>query len=218
MKAIHLPSDLMTCELCQAKVKSSSIQAHMTNIHSTASFQCDFCKKSFRSENLLKMHKRIHDKKFQCQICERKFTNKFKIDQHVRDFHENPKSYECEICGLKFDEKRALDCHRKIHNENRPKPFKCPKCEHSTHTKSLYKKHLKSHENLEKKIANMKNKFKCNLCPYVGIRRKNLTGHIMVVHSGIQYECDFCGSVQKVKRNLRLHIESKHLKKSLKNL
>jgi len=76
----------------------------------------------------------------------------------VKDFHENPKSNKCDTCRLRFKEKKGLNSHRKIHIENRSKPFKCLKYKHATHYEVLNKKHLKSHERIEKKDESMKSK------------------------------------------------------------
>ncbi|KAL7023394.1 hypothetical protein ACKWTF_012589 [Chironomus riparius] len=92
---IHLSK--IECKICGKLIKIVSLDGHMKQTHATENkFQCKICPKSFKSNELLHIHERIHDKKFQCGICKIKFAANSRLHMHIKRDHENPGSYQCE--------------------------------------------------------------------------------------------------------------------------
>ena len=133
------------------------------------------------------------------------------LKKHVHGAHENPKSFECEVCCKKFNLHRHLKLHRKIHDENRSKPFKCQRCGFATDTNQRFKKHVRFHETKDKKFSAMKNPLKCEKCPTLCRNKGALGKHLITVHPKIFFQCDLCGSYKDDKSTLRGHIKF-HLK------
>jgi len=123
----HLP--LVKCQLCDKMLKIKSLNDHLNNVHAAdKKFQCKICQKSFKSAQYLNSHARIHNKVHECDICSKVFSFANKLKQHKNEYHKNAKSFECEICDKKFNQKSNLTAHQKTHDKNRPKPFKCQRC------------------------------------------------------------------------------------------
>ena len=63
-----------------------------------ANFTCDTCKKSFKTEQYLKMHMLIHssDKPFECDVCHASFNRKDKLKRHLL-IHDPIKRYKCPL-------------------------------------------------------------------------------------------------------------------------
>jgi len=194
----HLPK--VKCKICNKMVQILSLNSHMNQTHATENkFQCKICSKLFKSKQILKYHEKTHDKKFQCDICKSKFTSKYQLDQHTINIHENPRSFACETCGNKFNKKEILKKHQKTHDKNRLKPFECQKCNYAADSKNRLRSHQKFHENLDKKIATMKNPQKCEKCPTICKDKRALKFHIIIVHPKNLYQCDLCGKYLKKK-------------------
>jgi len=38
----------------------------------------------------------------QCKICKKNYSFKYKLNDHVKNIHENPGSYKCDVCKVGF--------------------------------------------------------------------------------------------------------------------
>jgi KRAB domain-containing zinc finger protein len=74
------------------------------------------------------------------------FPSQGYLNKHTKESHENPASFQCEICSRNFNNKGNLLKHKRIHDKNRPKPFKCHQCDYATDKIYGYKIHQKYHE------------------------------------------------------------------------
>ena len=52
--------------------------------------------------------------KNQCDICTKEFTEKYNLDQHKRQIHQDYKPYECENCGKRFIRKKYRNYYLRI--------------------------------------------------------------------------------------------------------
>ncbi|KAL7023383.1 hypothetical protein ACKWTF_012582 [Chironomus riparius] len=201
------------CKICQADVKPRTFLNHMKNSHKNIDIKCEVCQKSFRSQNLLKAHQKIHNKRFECKICNRMFPELNRLKKHEKEAHKNLKTFKCEDCDKKFPSKSRLKLHQKVHNKTRPKPYKCQRCNYSTDVPQNFKHHQTFHENQEKKFAAMKNPIKCDKCAVLCRNKDALWMHNRRVHSNISYQCDLCGQYGKIKANMERHLMIVHMKK-----
>ena len=50
-----------------------------------------------------------------CKKCDDVFDNKFNLEQHLLNVHQNEKKYECEQCKALFLSKWRFKKHREMH-------------------------------------------------------------------------------------------------------
>ena len=71
---------------------SQALKKHKLQIHEkNRSDPCEFCNKTFASNNRLKLHiKVVHEKSviYSCKICAKTFTNGSQQKRHLRDVHK----------------------------------------------------------------------------------------------------------------------------------
>ncbi|CAG9810159.1 unnamed protein product [Chironomus riparius] len=208
----HLPA--VKCKICQKELKQGCINMHNKIFHeNNATFQCEICSIVFKTEQYLKQHRMVHDKKFECNICKKKYKNRFILKKHVYEYHENPKSNKCDVCEKKFNEFRDLKKHKRIHDKNQ-KAFKCQLCSFETIYRHSFTNHVEIHNALISKYANIDNPIKCDKCFRFFKDKKARRVHITKVHPVIviNYQCDLCGKYVKTKHSITNHIEC-HLRK-----
>ena len=203
----------ISCKICNAKLKVMCLSSHMKVHDLKKNFKCKLCEKSFRNAQNLKRHERIHDKKLECKVCNKKYAQREELIRHQKHFHEDLKTETCGICGKKFADKTNLNQHLPTHDKNRPKPFKCERCEYSATTKQRFKNHMIFHENQDKRFAAMINPKKCDQCPMLCKDNFALYIHRRNVHTEIIHQCDLCGNYYKNRSCLLGHMRSRHRKK-----
>ena len=113
---------------------------------------------------------------FKCNICSAMFQNGSEFMKHLqthvsksvemckesKDKMEKPE-FKCNFCDQKFNTKNSLKIHtREIHEKI--KDFQCEICELAFSRKSLYSKHMESHDETQK-YTNQS--YRCNLCEKV---------------------------------------------------
>ena len=65
-------------------------------VYLAGEYECDVCKKCFKTDHYLKMHSLIHsgEKPFVCDQCNAAFNRKDKLSRHLL-IHEPNKKYKC---------------------------------------------------------------------------------------------------------------------------
>lgn len=77
---------------------------------------CDFCEKSFLTENHWKRHLQLHsDYDYECQFCDRKFKMIESIRRHMKMYHPDKQVYWCESCGEGFEVLSDYKMHSSVH-------------------------------------------------------------------------------------------------------
>ncbi|XP_059192919.1 zinc finger protein 35-like isoform X2 [Centropristis striata] len=135
-------------------------------------YACPVCGKTFKHENYLKIHHRIHsgDSPFLCSECGKSCVTAGALKQHEWT-HTGEKNYHCDQCGKAFSQSSHLKVHLKTHTGERPhlcsicgksyskacglkvhlrvhtgeKPYNCEKCGKCFYYLQNYQKHLKIH-------------------------------------------------------------------------
>jgi uncharacterized Zn-finger protein len=82
-------------------------------------FECQYCSKTVRSKENLKLHVRKHtgERPFACLFCGRAFGGKSDLTRHVR-IHTGERPYHCEMCGKCFARADYLSKHLTTHLHN----------------------------------------------------------------------------------------------------
>ncbi|KAH1019261.1 hypothetical protein HUJ04_009105 [Dendroctonus ponderosae] len=92
------------------------LKRHVDKTHKNIRpYVCDFCGKSFKSKNHIKIHERIHSKEtpYNCHMCGESFKMKLTLRTHlkgVHNVHEEQKVF-CDICKRGFVSEVALKAH-----------------------------------------------------------------------------------------------------------
>lgn len=85
-------------------------------------FECDICKKTYRTKSNIQSHMRIHranSKIFACTVCSKAFSFATDMRKHMRT-HSLDRSMICDICGDAFKSSDTLKCHMRRHTGERP--------------------------------------------------------------------------------------------------
>jgi hypothetical protein len=109
--------------------KGSKVFAnHKTNGSSSPSSSstkhpCTLCKKTFKTQNILRQHMRIHtgDKPFVCEICHKAFSQMASLKYHSAT-HSDDRPYKCSNCPKTFKlkppyKKHVKECLPKSNNQ-----------------------------------------------------------------------------------------------------
>ncbi|CAB4043473.1 zinc finger 883-like isoform X1, partial [Paramuricea clavata] len=155
---------------------------------------------------------------FSCDECEKVLPNMIRLKYH-KQTHANPESVTCNICKKVFAFQASLVRHQSVHTGVRP--HKCPVCTMAFTQSSHVKRHMKLVHNIENsnsaKTGNKQN-------PKKGFgkmgknrssgNKQNLKNALR--KTGIEYECDVCGSSFKKAKTLKDH-KRKHTRRDNKS-
>ena len=120
---------------------------------------CDLCEKFYPS---IDSHIKTHGtKRYECNICKKTFKSNYGLKDHINKGHvEVEKSFKCDICSRNFVTKRILQSHQLSHSVIDSK-WTCDICEKSFRDKSKLWRHLMLvHDNQGSEI----NVHKCDIC------------------------------------------------------
>ena len=113
-------------------------------------FKCNICSTIFQTGTEFMKHLKTHVSKS---------VKKFKESKQKKEKTE----FKCNLCDQKFNTRNSLKIHSKEIHEKR-KDFQCEICELAFSRKSLYSKHMESHDETQK-YTNQS--YRCNLCEKV---------------------------------------------------
>jgi KRAB domain-containing zinc finger protein len=138
----------------------------------SSKFDCENCKKSFKSSGHLKRHVVVHsdEKQHQCLQCPKSFNQSDNLKTHMKTVHSSEKKYKCNECSKMFSLKGTLKTHEKTHDSTKA-PFKCEidDCSKRFVQKSLYEAH--------KRVHSGEKPFKCGKCDSAFARQSTLHNH-----------------------------------------
>ncbi len=109
-KDLHRPSPMVTCLLCNARLKESSLRNHLTFQHNQkekppALHKCNQC--SFETRypaNLTKHVSSVHngEKPFKCELCPYSSFYRCVVRKHIDAVHLQNKRKKCHLCQAAF--------------------------------------------------------------------------------------------------------------------
>ena len=221
----------LVCEICAKEYTDKKrLTQHIKRAHPEALSEksCDFCtfstnKPTLMKEHILDEHK---DKCQNCNYCSAHFASTKELLNHNAKFHDKG-YYECNLCNTIFKQIIPFQEHQAdIHNIK----VKCDTCDYGARSNITLKLHKKrAHKNLRNHICNIcgssfnfehelathnknsheKVRIKCELCDHPGFIKKSLVKeHILAVHAGIKYSCDYCD--RSFGRKIYLNYHLKH--------
>lgn len=133
------------CDICGSSYPSkSSLYFHKHYKHKTKvkKFQCQTCKKKFKTQKNLDSHMELHKIKYVCEQCGMEFKSKYGLTKHLRT-HSGEKSYLCAICGKTFGCLSSQKIHLLTHVGERP--YVCDICGQSFTQRSPMMLHRRKH-------------------------------------------------------------------------
>ncbi len=91
---------------------SSVVTKQEVKDHEHVKNTCQICDKSFKTQNILRQHLRIHtgDKPFVCTICSKAFSQMASLKYHLAT-HSDERPYCCEYCSKTFKLKPPFKKH-----------------------------------------------------------------------------------------------------------
>ncbi|KAJ8025824.1 hypothetical protein HOLleu_33485 [Holothuria leucospilota] len=112
----HSKPELRICPYCGEMKTARLLSIHIINCHTSKKdeYQCEVCKKGFRTKQSRNIHEIIHQKEkpFKCTYCQRGFTQATNMKHHMRQ-HTGEKPYQCNMCSESFAHNVSLKNHLK---------------------------------------------------------------------------------------------------------
>ncbi|XP_048510404.1 zinc finger protein 624 isoform X2 [Athalia rosae] len=193
------------CERCVYATNSQAEFIHHESLHSETlqqkgdgaeierrNFRCPLCHKSFKKQNYVLRHLRIHtgEKPFPCPSCKTPFASRAKLNVHLIhcqsasplwvDETGRHRNYVCLECDNAFYTKHALQQHMLRHTG---KKYVCglPGCPTALRTPGELRTHR---ERVHGDPENVKITHRCAECPYQTTSAAQLRNHQNQRHSG----------------------------------
>ena len=175
------------CEICPIlDVTTSSlklINSHRNKNHKNGKqFCCPHCDTTVSDwgklvRHVSSNHQEHYEKKFFCNTCDKGFLFSSLYTNHKKFAHiEKEKTHTCQICGNHYDRNEQLKEHILLrHNFKEATKLFCDKCDYSTISKIILRRHIHSIHSKEKHK-------KCQYCEYTSPLNTKLHIHIDVNH------------------------------------
>jgi uncharacterized Zn-finger protein len=167
---ISHPSQSISISASSSNDKSANPGAQKNEMSPV--YQCQLCKRRFRTLEELEKHSIDHeDKPFKCEVCLKAFRQRRNLARHVRT-HSQVKPFTCSVCGWAFRRKSNLAAHERIHSGM--KPFVCEECGKSFRQKGSLSSHLRTHTK--------EKPHECPICGDLFTRKGSLQRHMARFH------------------------------------
>lgn len=170
-----------------------------SNTHTSGTFPCSQCGKTFGDSRSLQRHVLIHVgvRPYRCPVCGKAFMLNGDLTRHIR-IHSGERPYACDVCGRRFTLKGNLMQHFRTHTPE--KQYSCTICDKNYAQKDSLHRHIRAHFG--------EKPFECTTCHKRFTLKGDLSRHILI-HSGIKpHMCRLCGRQFALKGNLTQHIRT----------
>lgn len=200
------------CNICNKQFSSAKhLKRHFTYKHnqSTDRFYCGLCQTSYKSNETLRVHMKIHSASLRliCEFCEKCFIRRPLLEKHIKNVHEctnEESNLKCKFCDdLSFSGKGKLEIHvKKYHERVR---YSCDFCGNKYMDRSSLKNHITLKHSTEQK-----NMFQCDECSKSYTSKNSLQIHKRNVHRNINFKCNICSKDFNNKGSLNYHMKLVH--------
>ena len=228
------------CEVCgKGFYEIRAWKDHMILKHSEPSdetFECDYCKITFKTNALLQAHKsKFHEKFNICTRCDKVFIGRKIIKDHLADEHLSFGAKSdvklCAKCDQRFKKTSELDRHL-FEEHSMTKEHVCTQCNDVFVSSTILTSHLMEvHafdptkeegglQNVEQekiKKSTVKT-FKCEYCGDYLKSKPSLTSHVKQLHLKEKHKffCKECDYSTYAQAQLKAHIDYHHTERTFK--
>lgn len=177
--------------------------------HGSGLHTCQFCEKTFKTANYLKVHLVIHtgEKPFVCNICNAAFNRRDKLKRH-KLVHDPIKRFKCPFkshtgCPKEFNRPDKLKAHILTHSGI--KPHQCSQCGRSFSRRAHLREHQKGHEN-NSVVTNQVSNSSSISSSLNSNSLSNATTLLNKTDYITFYDCQNCGNLFTSDQELKKHI------------
>lgn len=207
LKVDH-PDETHVCAVCDhilpsKSAYSSHIKMKHIKTHDLSQFikdkECCICNRKFDTEDLAEKHTNVHkpDTEHECPACHKLYRQMWKLEQHIRESHENGVTFACPDCEDTFSYKGKLDMHTKLFHAG---PYHCYTCYEQFDGRLDMEQHqFKEHDKAQA----------CSKCEEKFDTSLKLKQHLKT-HESKNHVCDTCGIGFEHKPSLKSHLVDKH--------
>eukprot|EP00092_Neocalanus_flemingeri_P030938 GFUD01033600.1.p1 GENE.GFUD01033600.1~~GFUD01033600.1.p1 ORF type:complete len:524 (+),score=80.30 GFUD01033600.1:304-1875(+) len=136
---------------------------------------------------------------YTCELCSKSLKSLEILKAHLKQKHFI--DAKCEICLEVCSTKNTLQTHKlKVHNEG---GYQCDSCIKMCSTMLLLKAHVRDQHGDKS--------FPCSTCGKVFKNKANCAGHELI-HTGKEFECEFCILKFKSEIGFNRHVKLEHTK------
>eukprot|EP00092_Neocalanus_flemingeri_P030934 GFUD01033596.1.p1 GENE.GFUD01033596.1~~GFUD01033596.1.p1 ORF type:complete len:520 (-),score=75.09 GFUD01033596.1:53-1612(-) len=136
---------------------------------------------------------------YTCELCSKSLKSLEILKVHLKTKHFT--DAKCEICMVVCSTKNTLLTHKlKVHNEG---GYQCDSCIKMCSTMLLLKAHVRDQHGDKS--------FPCSTCGKVFKNKANCAGHELI-HTGKEFECEFCILKFKSEIGFNRHVKLEHTK------
>lgn len=195
------------CDICETGYPTKRMLGQHFNMHKLGVFNCEYCSKSFNTEQKKKIHERhVHiygHSNFlnKCGVCLARFKSYRAKEQHMMVTHGVSSEVKCQACEKVFKNQRQLSIHVQRDHLMR-RPHKCQQCNMAFFEAQQLRNHAVKHTG--------ERQYRCEVCQKAYGRRKTLKEHMRIHAADKRFKCEYCGLGFVQKCSWRAHMRSKH--------
>lgn len=214
------------CHHCKYLGSPFIMKKHLITTHFTslAKHKCTKCQptKYFHNLTYFLRHQNSHgnpnrqirhsqtDEKFQCPHCNDVFGQKYMLNAHIRQKHEEPKPQETEVklekkltlpcttCGKLFLSQGHLRSHERNHLPDSQRKYQCQFCPRGFNACQTLIEHERDHTG--------EKPYKCEYCGKCFAKKQTFNDHVKT-HTGQGYKCDHCERMLWDHSSFRKHLK-----------
>ncbi|XP_055701661.1 zinc finger protein 91-like [Phlebotomus papatasi] len=223
---IHSNERNFKCPHCpKAFMMKKMLNRHLKIHTERKRIPCSLCDKSFLNKIIFNRHIKLHSEreKYECEICGKIFFEKAYRTRHMKLAHNGTvtyvhgaeKPFVCSICNMAFTKLNIMKRHKTtIHAEKRTD---CPYCNKKFLKRNNYTNHIRTiHPGLPTRIKT--GPTPCNICKETFSGIEDLKKHVVEHYTKKEFECAICGKKYVSKRNLKVHITTRHARNADKEI
>ena len=209
------------CSFCDKKFSHrGNMNMHIKTQHSAKRekheypiIQCSKCLKIYRFKASFEKHrcKESASLKFQCKLCGQRCTSEAFLKKHDNEFHKKIKSHFCDLCGSGFVKRSDMLRHQRIFHEGTEKYSPCDICGKIFTNRYLKIHRFNVHVRKQGEGLELEKFCQCEVCGKLFQTDRLLKAH-MTRHQDKKEKCNFCDKVFRLTHELKIHVESVHLK------